>query len=343
MDNWKIFGREIGPGERVKTVISVPMDAMANLGEVMPGTRAGTDYELPVILLNGVRPGKTLLVTAGMHAGEYNGTPACIRVGRELNPREMSGRAILIPCVNTSGFWTLHPRVTPEDQFNFNGQYPGRSDGTVGERIAAYFVREIFPQTDFILDLHGGSRGERMTPLVFFPTHERVREAALQAALSMNLGFIIESQATMGQYSYAASRLDIPGLLIERGEGYFHDADWAEDDRRDVWLLLEHLGIAQAPSGLRDENLKRRIFRQAVYLESERDGLWYPVVSKDQPIEKGQVLGRLEDFYGDVIQEVRAETDGHVLYLNCGLAAPRGELLVAYAVGESERFSLPFE
>lgn len=336
MELWRIFGEVLEPGEKKRLSVRVPMDGLPNLGRTDPGAREGADYEIPAILVNGAKPGKTLLVTAGIHSGEYNGIPATIRVARELDPKNISGRVILLPCVNSSGFWTMHPRTLPEDGFNLNGQYPGSPDGTVGERLADFFVRQIFPQIDFILDFHGGSRGERMTPLAFFPTHAQVREAALSAAMAMNIGFLIESQATKGEYSYAAAGMGIPGLLIERGEGYFCDPEWVEDDRRDLLLLLDHLGICPAPTGLRDPALKRRVFREAVYLEAEREGVWYPEVKKDQPIQEGQRLGTLEDLFGDVLETVYAQCDGHVLYLNCGLAVPKGELLVAYAVAATE-------
>ena len=336
MELWRIFGEALEPGETRRLSLRVPMGGLPNQGQTLLDGRKRADYEMPAILVNGAKPGKTLLVTAGIHSGEYNGIPATIRVARELDPERMSGRAILLPCVNTSGFWTMHPRTLPEDDFNLNGQYPGNPDGTVGERLADFFVREIFPQVDFILDFHGGSRGERMTPLAFFPTHAKVREAALAAAMAMNIGFLIESQATKGEYSYAAASMGIPGLLVERGEGYFCDPEWVEDDRRDLLLLLDHLGISPAPAGMRDTALKRRVFREAIYLEAAREGVWHSAVKKDQAVQKGQRLGALEDLFGDVLETVYAEHDGHVLYLNCGLAAPKGELLVAYAVAASE-------
>ena len=336
MENWRIAGESVSPGEKRQAAIRVPMDGNENWGELLPGKRAGSDYEIPVILINGQRSGRTLLVTAGMHAGEYNGTPAVIRAARSLDPERMSGRVILIPCVNTSGFWTMHPRVTPEDQFNFNGQYPGKPDGTVGERVADWFVRELFPHIDFILDLHGGSRGERMTPLCFFPTHPKVRTASLEAAKALNLGFMIESQATKGQYSYAASEWDIPGLLIERGDGYFCEREWVEADRRDILLLMDHLGIIKAPAGLYDAALERRVFREAVYLESDVDGLWIPAVRANTPVKAGALLGTVYDFYGEPLREVRAEKDGHVLYVNTALSTPVGEFHVAVAWSDSE-------
>ena len=336
MENWHIFGETIAPGEARRMTLRVPMGGLENRGEVYPGRRTSGDYELPATVINGARPGKTLLVTAGIHAGEFNGTPAVIRVSRELAPAQMSGRVILLPCVNISGFWTLHPRTLPEDDFNLNGQYPGDPQGTVGGRLADFFVREIFPQVDFMLDLHGGSRGERMTPLVFFPTHEGVREAALSAAKALNVGFLVESQATKGQYSYAAYDMDIPGLLIERGDGYFTDPEWVEADRRDILLLMDHLGIIEVPADMYDVSLNRRVFREAVYLESDVDGLWLPAVKANTPVKAGALLGTVYDFYGEPLREVRAERDGHVLYVNTALSSPVGEFHVAVAWADSE-------
>ena len=339
MENWTAFGYTLKPGEKVQATLRIPMGGLANHGEICPGKRQGGDYEMPATLVNGANPGKTLLVTAGIHAGEFNGTPAVIRAAREVDPAMLAGRLILLPCVNSSGFWTVHPRTLPEDGFNLNSQYPGRPDGTVGDRVADFFVRDVFPQVDFILDLHGGSRGERMTPLVFFPTHPKVREASLAAAKALNIGFMIESQATRGEYSYAASAMDIPGLLIERGDGYFCEAEWVEANHRDLLLLMDHLGMVPAPAGTRDEAMRRRVFREAVYLESGTNGLWYPAVRPNTPVKAGQLLGTVQDFCGNTLEEIRSERDGHVLYVNTALANPVGEFRVAVAWADSEEQS----
>ena len=109
-----------------------------------------------------------------------------------------------------------------------------------------------------------------------------------------------------------------------------------EADRRDLYLLMDHLGMLPAPAGLRDEDLPRRVFREALYLETDRDGLWTPAVGPDVPVKQGDLLGTVEDIFGDKLFELRAPCDGHVLYVYTGLAAPKGEFLVACAVAGSE-------
>lgn len=339
MKGWTICGETLSPGEKKQTVLRIPMGSLKHGGTVGPGSRGGEGYEIPATLICGARPGKTVLITASIHSGEYVGVPAVIRVAGELEAERLTGNLLLLPCVNTSGFWAHSQAVLPEDGFNLNHQYPGNPNGTVGDRIADYFVREIFPCVDFILDFHGGGTAEHMAPLVFFPTWDGARETALATAKAMNVGFLIESEARFGQYSYAAHSLGIPGLLLERGSGFFCTAEESEADCADIRLALDHLGLYPAEPGTRDETMARRVFREAIYLEAADQGLWYHAVHVGDDVKKGDLLGRMEDFFGNVIAEYRAERDGCILYETCGLAVNRGEFLVAYAVLDSEERS----
>ena len=336
MENWTIFGETLAPGETRRTVLRIPVGGLLNRGALQPGAEKTGDYEMPAFLINGAGKGKTLLISAGIHSGEYAGIPAVIRAGRTLDPAKLCGRLILLPCVNVSGFWGLSQALVPEDGSNLNRTYPGDPAGGVGERIKDFFVRELFPQLDFMLDLHGGSVAEKMTPLIFYPRAEKVTAAALAAARALNVGVLVASDADNGQYSYAANFMEIPGLLLERGGGFFCDEAWQEADWRDIRLLLDHLGMYRAEAGTRDETMKRRVFTDAVYLDSDEDGLWFPAAGVDTPVKKGQLLGTLRDFFGETRKEYFAEADAHILYQCEGLAVRKGDFLIAYGLLATE-------
>ena len=336
MENWTILGETLAPGEKKRTALRVPTGGLPNRGALLPGADKTGDYEMPMFLLNGAKEGKTVLISAGIHSGEYAGVPAVIRAGRELEPAKLSGRLILLPCVNVSGFWELSLALVPENGSNLNRAYPGDAEGGAGDRIKAFFVRELFPQLDFMLDLHGGSVAEKMTPLIFFPKAEKVTEASLAAAKALNVGVMVASDADNGQYSYAANYMDIPGILLERGGGFCRDEAWSEADYRDIRLLLDHLGMYGAEAGTRDDGMLRRVFREAVYLDADESGLWYPAVTVDTPVKKGQLLGVLRDFFGETRKEYFAEADGHILYQCEGLAIRTGDFLLAYGLTATE-------
>lgn len=307
-----ICGHTLNAGEKRQTPLSP-----------LPG------YEMPATLICGAREGKTVLITAGIHAGEYPGIPAVIRLAGELDPAETSGNILLIHCVNTSGFWARTDSIVPEDGGNLNANYPGSPDGTVSERIADFFVRQIFPYADFVVDLHSGSQQEPLTPCLFFPKWDAVRDEALGAAKSLDIPYLIQSTNRSGECGYAAHTMGIPALLLERGHSGFCKEEWIDAYRNDLRLLLKHLGCYPYNGNTRAEH---QVFERSVYLTAGEDGVWYCTVRPDERIRKGQILGWTEDFYGKVLHEYLAEADGIVFYHCCGLSVKKGRNLVAYGV-----------
>ena len=98
-----------------------------------------------VLVIEGKEPGKTLVVTAGVHGCEYIGMEALRQLGQELEPENMSGRLILIPVVNEAGFYAGARQVNPSDGKNLNREFPGKEDGTITQRIAKVLEQEIYP------------------------------------------------------------------------------------------------------------------------------------------------------------------------------------------------------
>lgn len=333
--NWNICGYEIMPGEKKRIWIRP----------------VGEDYEIPATAICGSAEiedenasKKTLVITAAVHCDEYPGVAAVIRLAKAIDPARLKGRLLLVHTVNASGFQKGSIRFVPEDGGNLNGIYPGRPDGSLSERIADYFVKEILSQADFVADLHSGSVREPLSPCIFFPRAQKVRQASLEAAMALTIPCLIESKATTGEYSYAASVMNIPAILLERGHSGLCKKEWVEGYERDLRLLLNHLNLYDG--GLWTElgypDLKEReesacektVFTKNVYLEAEDDGLWYPAVTQGQKIKEGQLLGRQETVFGDLLLEYRAQQDGQVFYYSAGLSVRKGDALVAYGAGE---------
>ena len=100
--------------------------------------------------------GKTLVVTAGVHGDEYVGIQAVRELLSQLSPQELSGQVLFVPVVNTSGFFSGTYRV-PEDGENLNRCFPGAKGHTYTWNMAAALEDALYPEADFLLDLHGGA------------------------------------------------------------------------------------------------------------------------------------------------------------------------------------------
>jgi len=64
---------------------------------------------------------------------------------------------------------------------------------------------------------------------------------------------------------------------------------------------------------------------------SDRSGLWFPAAAVGTSVTKGTRLGRLEDPFGDIVQEILAPVAGVLIYGLSSLAAVEGDLLASIA------------
>ena len=147
-----LCGFEIAPGEKRQVKLPVPGGA-----------------PLEAWLLCGAHPGKTLVVTAGVHGCEYVGILALQKLVETLDCATLFGQVILLPLVNSKGFFAGVKQLNPADDRNLNREFPGKADGTETQRMAWTIERLLYPEADFLLDLHGGDWNEELAPLVFFP------------------------------------------------------------------------------------------------------------------------------------------------------------------------------
>ena len=139
-DTLSVCGLTICRGSKLRTMLPVP----------------GTEIEIPLTIINGAFDGPTLLVTAGIHGGEYPGIAAAMELGRSLDPQEIHGSLIMLHPVNIQGFWARREFIVPEDGKNLNRVFPGNPDGTLSEKTAGLISSSFFPLADFYVDLHSG-------------------------------------------------------------------------------------------------------------------------------------------------------------------------------------------
>ena len=175
---WNLLGREVNIGEKIQFI--------AHLYE--------EDYDIPVTLINGVNKGKTIVVSAGVHSGEYPGMAACSILSEEIDPLKVNGRIIILHCINTQGFYTKHERFVPEDGGNMNDVFPGDKNGTLSKRLAAFLEENIIDEADFIVDLHSGQGEQLLSKCIFFPV--------LHKYLQKNSS---RKGCCFGQFDYAAT------------------------------------------------------------------------------------------------------------------------------------------
>jgi predicted deacylase len=178
-------------------------------------------YPIEMTVICGSCPGKTLVVTAGVHGCEYVGIETLNRLKKELDPIDLSGRIILLPLVNPEGFYMGSKQIIPADGQNLNRTFPGDPEGTFSSRLAKLLEETLYPEADFLIDLHGGDVNEALTPLVFFPTtvSDALAAKASAAAASLSIPYRVASTAKLGcsvRYPGTFSRTGRKRAMVRR-------------------------------------------------------------------------------------------------------------------------------
>src|SRR6266571_4268246 len=111
------------PGQKATGYLAVPA-----------GVDAATN--IPVVVVNGAKPGKVLALVSGAHGTEYASIIAIEKLISDLDPAQVTGTVILVPLVNVPSFEQKVPHVNPVDGKSMNRFYPGKADGTQTERAS---------------------------------------------------------------------------------------------------------------------------------------------------------------------------------------------------------------
>ena len=282
---------------------------------------------IPAVLLKGPFPGKTLVMTAGVHGCEYIGIQAVRELIHEISFQSLHGQILFVPLINRTGFYRGSKQIVPEDGKNLNRCFPGSSQGSLSYRLAYALEHFLYPKADFLLDLHSGDVNESMSPLVFFPAGagEQIERITRDASLHLSVDYLVASRANNGLYSYAAQH-QIPALLLERGGGGNWNPDEVAACKKNIRELLAYLdilpGCFPTPSPVEID--------EACYEEAPFDGFWYCHTSPGFPIKKGDILGEIQDFPEKTCHPLHAKFDGVVLYHTHALGVGRGDALIAY-------------
>ena len=64
----------------------------------------GNVFGIPMIIINGVKPGPVLFINSGTHGDEPEGTLAITDLAKEIDPKKLTGTLVLMPVLNVPAF-----------------------------------------------------------------------------------------------------------------------------------------------------------------------------------------------------------------------------------------------
>ena len=316
-------------GFTVGTVTAQPGTVVSGELAIAPaGGDQGT--RVPFSILHGAKPGPVLALVAGVHGQEYTPVLALQRLRTAIDPATLAGTVIMVHVANMPSFTGRTIYYSPVDRKNLNRVFPGRADGTISERIADRITREVIDRATHLVDLHAGDGNESLRPYVYWITTgpPEVAEKGKQMALASGFDHIVIDRgrptdpAASVYLSNTAILRGKPALTVESGFLAVSDEASIAKLERAVAGWLKLLGMrATGPDPVANPIW---IDRSEV-LTSKFTGIWYPAVERGHTVTQGTAIGRVTDFAGKTLQEIRAPFAGEVLYVVGTPAMNEGE------------------
>ncbi len=335
---------------------------MANIVEIAgmkvePGTRAfgslpianrpATDLNLPITVVNGAEDGPTMSITAAVHGAEYAGVVTCMRLGQEIDPKELSGTLILVPVVNLPAFETRTPFVNPIDGQNVNRVFPGNRYGTVSEQITYTIYNDIIKRSDVYMDLHSGDLIEEIPPHTCCqrvgnePVDQlseklaRLFDIKLLNIMGKGIDDLSASEDEQGTYFAGlqsgltsvgnAALAGVPSVLIEAGGAGTLDPEIVEMEIKGIKNCMRYMGMLE---GEVQDNIEHEECYGMYIMKSSFGGMFFPDVTVGDYLRVGDRIGEMQNLHGEVIATFSSQLTGVVLMMYTTPVRTSGETVL---------------
>jgi len=280
---------------------------------------------IPYYVIKGVEEGPTLCVTAGAHPTEYAGIDTAIRLSKEVSPKDLKGKLIVVPVVNVPGFWE-RSYVCPICGVDINDSYRkgGKSDGTIGEMIAYELVNEILLNADYHLDLHGTDTSESCIPfakiLKIGDSRIDMESENIARALGIELSEYLRVQAR-------ERKTKIPKASCEVGQGDKLIPELSTALFEGVINVMRYLKMIKGR-----HRQKEYVLMEPKTITSNQDGFFYFCMKLGDIVEEGQVIGKVKNLDGEVIETIISPYNGVIHFMIHNPVVHAGEKLLNIGV-----------
>lgn len=291
---------------------------------------------VPIVSIRGSSEGPTAVVIGGVHGDEPEGQIAALRLARETQPDDVTGRLIVVPCASPDAS-RAYTRLWPNG-VNFNRSFPGDPDGPADQQLAHFFSTVLFPLADVVVDMHSGGRSGLCPPWseMHWVDDPVQRRAMVDAMLAWGTDhhFVYIDIAGTGLLVGEAERQGKVVVSTELGGGGHVTAATHRIAQSGLANVLRHVGVLRGDVTTRDvPGIIGRATDVENYLLAPESGLWETFVDLGERVIAGQPVGQIH-FLERPDREpavVRAQNDGIVFVVRAIATTDQGDNVAVIA------------
>ena len=335
-DKLKVGNVTVGKGEFKKGIIK-GVELINNVS-----------IDIPILVMNGVEEGPTLLLMSTQHGIEIQGIEVIHRImGRRLNPRNLRGAVIGIPVGNPLAFMH-HQYLSWIDNLDVGGVRADRPYGNTTERLAYALWTEAWSKADMIVNIHCNTRPDSLIYQWINVGNPKTKEKLEKMAEAFGVTTIVSDEPiredTLPTLSNLAAKNGIPVILEELIDGRWISEPSTSVGVKGILNIMKAFDII-------DGNLEPQkgipivsgVNRFYGIIRANRGGLIHLLKKPGELIKKGEALAKVYDLYGDIIEEVRMPVEGYVWAYPCGQSLGTSGCLQAVQTGANIAYAFTHE
>jgi predicted deacylase len=313
---------------REKLDLNAPGKSVFDLRTVLE-ENDGLAEDVLVTINNGSGPG--VILCGGIHGDEYEPQIVLRRLIDELSPSDVRGRLVIIPTLNFPAS-QKGSRLSPLDGHNMNRVFPGTSNGTATERLAAFLYTEVFPSFDLLVDVHSGGNDYRVVPMIFGFTAPgcRIGDSELEAVMEgWGYRFIQYVDGIASTSAGASPSAGVASVEIEGGSGGDITRSEVETMHAGIVRGLTNFGVLAGPRGATPTDVIRVEVTGANQYAAPADGIVEHQVELGTAVNEGQLVALLHPASGASAEPIKilAPRTGYILRQRARAFVRKGELI----------------
>jgi predicted deacylase len=309
-----LLGKEIPEGKR--TVLDLEVAKL----------HTRTTVKVPVIIERSLNPGPVVLLLAGIHGDETNGV-GIIREIIDLGiNKPKNGTIICIPVFNIFGY-LIQTREFPDGR-DLNRMFPGTLNGSLASQFAYQFTKEIAPFVDYVIDFHTGGGERDNIAQIRCSKHD---EKELELAKVFNPPMIVFSHNITKSLRDTLHKMGKTVLLFEGGKSKELNPTVINEGVNGTKNVLIHLGVIEGEITVRETPI---FVEKAKWLRASHSGMFKIRVANGSFVKKREVLGVIQDPFGEFKKKIYAPFNCHIFCINKTPIVNKGDALFHLSLEE---------
>ena len=329
-----VFTGDIVNGKKVVSTL--------DLADLAPGQKhllyfqgvesaTGQPWLVSVIVAKGIKPGKRITLTSGVHGDEMSSIRVVQLVMDQLDPSSMAGSVMAVLDISRPALETMQRRWPDQGRgiglIDINREWPGHENGASApsRHAGLLFNRLLKPNSDIALDFHTGTTGLDCSDFII--GDRSIPEAGTLIGL-YPVRQVWDSPAYAGVLHNAFTAAGIPSICPEVGAARILDPQLIPPFVEGTLNVLKHYGVIGGALGRTGADAGTFIGNSALPVIATEGGFIEHLVKLNDKVQAGQKVIIQRNSFGETVAEYQSPVDGEVGALRSDASSEPGNVLM---------------